>query len=65
MDKRKIRMMLKSAQKDINKKCSGCCKKCTYNIADVRCDLVHLLYWLAEHDEIIKKIKESENEKQG
>lgn len=57
--------ILKQANEDISKQCAYFknCKKCKYFITGKTCNLVHLLYWLAEHDEIIKKIKEYDNGK--
>ena len=63
MIKRKIRQVLTQQDKDWHKQCNNKCKKCKYHLKDMSCYAVHLLNWLAENDEIIKMIKESENEK--
>lgn len=59
---REIKKILKRMDKDRGKHCANGCKKYKYNIKDVECNAVHLLHWLAEHDEVIEKLKGTEEE---
>lgn len=61
MTKSEIERTLKQVEKDIakdfDKNCDNECKECKYDIGDSSCRLVHSLYWLSDHDDIIKKFK--------
>lgn len=60
MNKREIKRILRQLDKEQDKECDANCKKCKYNLGEnIDCCDVYLLNWLADHDEIIKKIKEN------
>lgn len=63
MNKREIRKIIEQSNVALDKECNRCCNKCKYHLKNTHCDKVYLMFYLAKHKEIIKKIKESENVK--